>query len=545
MALWSTTEHSVQRALHNWGVEVPAVHLVPAARGPVQDRAVAQDDDGAVILDAAMGRIPTSAQGAEVDSRGAQMRYPAEAAMLLTTVAPLVHSRWREGDLPHEPRLRRVLWELDQLRVDAAVGASDPSLRLMLHASATWMGRAPYVGGDDAIARQILTHLCPRADSLALPIAATDPVKEPLVDYLGPEGMREFIDLWRDVLACPDRHSLIIDLARRWLDALDRHLPDHANLTGQAQQLGRLAHDITNHLHDLEVTARHHVAELREEWAGHSPEALTASATDLRHGVSGAGTALPNDPSIYHRPASADDLQTRAELRVALAVARQRAVNLVDAPSRSPGGRADSRELVRWAAQRHQNRPVTATPWTRVVPELVEEPDITVAGVFDSSASMASWLRTASPLMWAVAGATHDLGGTAAVWGFGGGAFEVIRAGTAPTLVPAFHARTSGSSGYVAAIRSAVAATRLTERTGARLLIVLTDGKLPSVDEQHQLQSLITTLADRRVRVLWALTGDIGSAVVPDRATTVTDVTPSRFASVVRAALLEEVATVR
>lgn len=542
MALWSTTEQSALRALHNWGAEAPTVQIVPPGRGPVQDSTLTWDAEGSVVVDSVMGRIPASAQGVEVDSRGAQMRYPAEAAMVLTAIAPARFSRWRDGHLPEDPRLRRVLWELDQVRVDALLGADDPSLRLLLHAASAWVGRAPYVGSDDAVARQLLTHLCPRADSLTLPISATEPIKGPLVEYLGPEAMRVFIELWRELLACPDHCSLVVGIAVRWLAALDRHLPAHLDLTGSPRVLDRLAYTAAAHLDTLETDARRGLAALREEWTQHSPQTLKGANADLRHGVSGAGTGLPADHAIFHRPATATELENRESMRAALAVAKRRHLRLVDTPSRTPVGRADARELVQWAAQRHHGRPLVAAPWRRAVPELSEEPNITVAAVFDASASMASWLRTASPLMWAIAGAAHDLGGIATVWGFGGGAFEMIRAGAAPQLVPELHDRKSGSSGYAEAINAAATTAQVRSRPGARMLIVLTDGRLPGVDEQRRLQEIITSLADSGVSVLWALTGGLRPAVVPDRARVVTGVTPTQFATLVRAALLNEVA---
>lgn len=541
MALWSTTEQSAQRALHNWGVEASSVRIVPPSQGPLQDSTLSWDTEGAVVVDAVMGRIPASAQGAELDSRGAQLRYPAEAAMMLTALSPAKFSRWRDGHLPHNPRLRRVLWDLDQVRADAAMCADDPSLRLVLHSASAWVGRAPYVGSDDAVARQLLTHLCPRADSLTLPIAATEPVKDLLVEYLGPEAMREFIGMWRELVSSPDHRSLVVGVATRWLDALDRHLPDHANLTGSSRQLDRLAHTAATNLDALESKARRRLESLRDEWTAHSPQTLKGANADLRHGVSGAGTGLPSDQSVYHRPATSAEAENRDSMRAALAVARRRQLRLVNTPSRTPVGRADTRELVQWAAQRHHRKPITAAPWRRVTPELSEEPNITVAAVFDASASMATWLRTASPLMWAMAGAAHDLGGLATVWGFGGGAFEVIRAGTATQLVPELHARRSGSTGYAEAIIEAATAVNLRDRSGARLLVVLTDGRLPGVDEQRRLQEVVTSLADRGVAVLWALTGALGPAVVPDRSTVVTGVTPAQFAPIVRTALLAEV----
>lgn len=191
-------------------------------------------------------------------------------------------------------------------------------------------------------------------------------------------------------------------------------------------------------------------------------------------------------------------------------------------------------------AQQHAQTIVTATPWTRHIPEMDDQPDIGVAAVLDTSASMAPWLESATTLMWAVAGAAHDLGGGAAVWGFGGEAFEIIRGGSAPHLVPRIRDSGSGSDGYADAVSLACRSVDLIGSRGARLLVVLTDGRLPA-PEARQLQQVISDAADSGVTVLWALTGGTANAVVPDRAIVAQGVTPRRFADTVNRVLISTV----
>lgn len=539
MALWSVTEESVLLMLQGWGVTVEQVVIVPTGSSGAP-AAVYLDGDTAVI-EAEPAGLPRSMQGVQVDSLTHQLADPRAAARMAAVCAPLVTSTWRQAGLPSDRRLAETMLELDQLRAEAQLRRRQPSLRLLLPTISTWLARAPISGSDDAAAYQLLTTVCPRADGLVFPTSTTEHVKAALVDYLGPAVMREYVTTWRRILAAPDQRSAVMSLATTWLQLADARLPRHRDRASSPELLSRASRRATSALEEAEATALEEVASLRADFADTATEVQRNTELDPDHGIAGAGTGLPAHRSLRHRPATEEDQLLRAQLRSALSVAQRRQLSIVDHPTQTPTGRTDTRELVRMSAQQHAGTPITATPWARHIPEMDDQPDIRVAAVLDTSVSMAPWLESATALMWAVACAARDLGGSATVWGFGGDAFEIVRIGSSPHLVPQIRDTGAGSDGYADAVSLACDSAALIGSRGARLLVVLTDGRLPDPEEARRLQQTVADAVASGVTVLWALTGGTTNALAPDQAIVAQGVTPRRFAEAVNRVLISTV----
>lgn len=541
MSLWTTTEESVKKMLQGWGRPVQQVTIVPPGGGPAAIPATLTRRD--VIIDADAARLPRAMQGARADALTFQLRDPQSAAKLAAVCAPLAMSTWRSAPLPEDELLRETMLELDQVRAEAHLRRVDPNVRLLLPTVATWLARAPIVGSDDAVAYQLLTGVCPRADALVLPTAATERIKTALVDYLGAGAMRQFVSQWRSLLAAGDQRSVVQECAATWIELAETHLPGYLDRAGSPVLLAVAARHATADLEQIETDEIARIARLRTELDDTGDLERPDAVLDPDHRPGGAGTGLPANLGLRHRSPTDDDVQLRRDLREALAVARARQIATAAHPSSTPSGRADTRELVRMAAQRHNGTAITATPWTRHIPEIDDEPDILVAAVLDASASMSPWMASAAPLMWAIACAAHDLGGGAAVWGFAGEVFEIIRGGSAPHLVPQLPDSRAGSTGYAAAVAAACQAVELTSRKGARLLVVLTDGQLHDPEEARRLQRALADVTASGATVLWALTGSTVDAIVPDQVTIAQGVTPNRFADIARTVLLNTVRT--
>lgn len=535
MALWSVTEESVLRMLQGWGVKVDQVDIVPT--GTSGSAAAVRLEGNTAVIEAERARLPRLMQGAKVDALVHQLTDPRASAQMAAVCAPLLTSTWRQAALPEDPRLAETMLELDQLRAEAQLRRRDPSLRLLFPTISTWLARTPISGSDDAAAYQLLTAVCPRADALVIPTSTTEHIKEALADYLGPDLMRQYVTLWRRVLAAPDQRSAVVALSSEWLQLADARLPRHRDRVSSPELLARASRRATSDLEIAEAAALETVAALRDDMDDGDDQTRRSIVLDPDHGAAGAGTGLPAHRSLRHRAPTEEDDLLRTQLRSALSVAKRRQLSTVARSTQVPTGRTDTRELVQMAAQQHAGTIVTATPWTRHIPEMDDQPDIRVAAVLDTSASMAPWLESATTLMWAVACAAHDLGGAAAVWGFGGEAFEIVRGGSAPHLVPQIRDSGSGSDGYAEAVNLACRSVDLIGSKGARLLAVLTDGQLPA-PEARQLQQTVADAVDSGVTVLWALTGGTTDALVPDQAVVAQGVTPRRFADTVHRVLI-------
>lgn len=134
---------------------------------------------------------------------------------------------------------------------------------------------------------------------------------------------------------------------------------------------------------------------------------------------------------------------------------------------------------------------MTATPWRKPSRKTVDQPGLSCAVVFDSSATTRMFRKNLESSTWALSHAVATIGGTVSCWGFGGESFETIRPDTTPRQVPVVTDPGSQSSHGPASVARAAAAARLLESSGARVLIVFTDGALPEgdmeiIDEQMQ-----------------------------------------------------------
>lgn len=85
-----------------------------------------------------------------------------------------------------------------------------------------------------------------------------------------------------------------------------------------------------------------------------------------------------------------------------------------------------------------------------------------------------------------------------------------------------------------------IADSDILNRTGARIVVVLTDGKLPA-DDAAAIDNAIDLLRDSGTIVLWVLpSAKVTAPVIPERTTVLTSVTPESFIAVVSQAVIDE-----
>ncbi|MEE2031852.1 vWA domain-containing protein [Rhodococcus chondri] len=149
---------------------------------------------------------------------------------------------------------------------------------------------------------------------------------------------------------------------------------------------------------------------------------------------------------------------------------------------------------------------------------------------------MDRWLPAAGTVIWSLAEAAAELGGTAAATGFGGTVTALLGPRTRANRVPVVPGGSS-STGCAEAMSAVTAGADLTTAFGARVLVVLTDGGLPS-HEAAAIDERVRYLRRHGVQVVWALTGDRERAsVIPEDTTVVDHVTPNAFAGLVSDAI--------
>jgi hypothetical protein len=538
---WQETAASISRLAHDiTGHPVTTRVYAPGAVQILNRPMIYRVSSCRLFVDATAVGLSTESCGLLVDSVVDRLRHPVIAGLVISALAPAIDSPWRKK-VPAgcDARELEAAEMLDQIRGEAGLAAHDAVAQTVVRAAAA---KIVDLSGDRSL-RELITvlvgELLPRTDGLIFPMAAARTAR-PFVDsIIGRTGLRRFVTLWRKAfrLDSGDVGAWLM-LGAQWVAALDK-CTFGAGREPNPSILAALRYEIEG-----VAAAALGEAALMVEVFDDAGDDVPSSFHDqvvnrsASNGIAGAGIGLPQHRNIRYGNPTTDDIRARDEFCRQMIDAGHRSPGHTLVPVPYPSGRLHTRDLVRRAAQTSLGLQVTAMPWRRNLPAPHVSVKLTFAMVIDTSLTMSLWASHAAPLGWAIASGVHQLGGTCAVWGFGGEAFQVLKAGTAPKLVPTVADSGSGSDGCGEALDQAAAEAGLFHRDGARVAVVLTDGKLPRQDWES-IAMAVDRLHRVGVTVLWVLPHSRGDAdFIPPGATVLTQVRPDTFVSAVGSTIL-------
>lgn len=534
---WQPTAASLTRLTHDLtGVQMTVRIYPPGAIRMLERPAVWRASSRRLFIDATGARLPAVTAGVEVDGVAGRLREPALTGLVTAATVTAAGSVWRD-ELPadHDPRVAAAS-HLDQIRAESLLANTDPVAQVTMRAA------APMIIDLDFDERRadlmwLITELLPRVDALVFPARAGISAKAIATEVIGKEGVGRFVAVWRSAFALDDNDTAgWLEVGARWMRCIDA-LPRDVTGLG-AEQVAAVRADL-DAVADAAAAEAEAAIAVFDAGAAETPRLEWGDLADAAlGGFAGAGIGLPRHRRIGYREPSDGDRTARTVFEQRLRDASHKAPGMTKAPVPYPAGRLNSRELVRRSAQISLGLPVTAKPWTTTIPSPRVDPKLSFIMVIDTSLTMAQWAAHAAPLGWAVASAVHALGGTCAVWGFGGEAFQVIKAGTAPANVPTVIDSGSGSDGCHLALDQAAADSAILGAAGTRVAVILTDGKLPRQDWAAITKS-VARLHQGGVLVLWVLPSTrVDADFIPQHAVTLTNVHPDTFAASVGAAAI-------
>ncbi|MBC6798098.1 hypothetical protein CRD18_10905 (plasmid) [Corynebacterium sp. LK31] len=436
--------------------------------------------------------------GAVTDT-ATQIRQPMMFGALFAALAPLRFSPWRTDtslrDAEDSDAYEAAVF-CDQVRAEAEYARFAPMARPLF---TSWYGHdlhsfAPHYG----------EVLCATTMGVGLRFKAglvddrhVGQIPQ-LLEKIWGDDFAAIEKLWDDVLTAPDaRGDILVECGRRWVELAQR-IEDDVLLSELKEELALVGYrckwNATEDMRALRTLfppvakkrGRKPAATTMQEWAQ-----LLDPTGDVTSERSTSSAGLPINRYITYRDANQAEKNLSHRLTLALKKARYRTPRNTTNASSIPSGRLDTRQLVQAAAQRAAGVEMTATPWRKPSRKTVDQPGLSCAVVFDSSATTRMFRKNLESSTWALSHAVATIGGTVSCWGFGGESFETIRPDTTPRQVPVVTDPGSQSSHGPASVARAAAAARLLESSGARVLIVFTDGALPEgdmeiIDEQMQ-----------------------------------------------------------
>lgn len=490
-----------------------------------------------------------------------QLQQPALFGAITHLLGHHSHSPWREevqqGSDPHPKHLFSALL-LDEVRVEAAEVRKRPFNRILLASFATTQlrddtRRYRSASFEHLLLSDFILGFYGRVKAGILRIGShrrsLRDARETLVDFLGEDTTARAEAIIDNLLnASGANPAEMLALGQQWMtlvDSIDFDDLDWSDLQIMLYSMVRHAQQhVDSDVKTLQIIYPPSVLPLPKkrapqnaiEWASELADGgddddneadrrdAAGDDTDAESGemddnddededgaTFAAGLGIPHSRYIDYRHPTQKENARAVAMATTLKKLRYRGPNVSRRGVQTPGGRLDTRQLVQMTAQRMRGTTITATPWQRNYTTPNEQPGLTCALVLDTSASMATAQKAILSLNWVFSHATHSIGGTVSTWGFGGDAFEIIRAGTRPASVPTVKDTGAGSSGAALALANAAADAKLETATGARVAVVVTDAALDK-GEDEKLDAVFATLRQKGVVTLLLQYGDYTSA---------------------------------
>lgn len=210
------------------------------------------------------------------------------------------------------------------------------------------------------------------------------------------------------------------------------------------------------------------------------------------------------------RPPRADERIAATIIATKLEKAKYRDRDMTRVSSVVPPGRLRARTVVQSAAQRERGVLNQPEAWRRKVRKQTDEPTLTVGVLVDISGSMGSAMEPMATTAYVLSEAANRVQGKAAMVYYGNGVFPTLRLGERMSEVKVYTAP-DGTEKFDEAFRAVDGAVDLLYGTGARLLVVVSDGHY-TPPESAAAKRWMRRCAEEGVAVVWLPFDDGGMA---------------------------------
>jgi hypothetical protein len=181
--------------------------------------------------------------------------------------------------------------------------------------------------------------------------------------------------------------------------------------------------------------------------------------------------------------------------------AKYRERSETEVKSVTPPGRLRTRALVQGKALKERGVMTQVEPWRKTVRKHTDDPTLTVGVMVDISGSMGGAMKPMATTAWVMSEAVKRVQGRTAMVYYGSDVFATLKPGQHLSEVSVW-AATDGTEKFDKAFRALDGGLNLLHGTGARLLVVVSDGCYTDTEAQNA-RKWVTRCAESGVGVLW------------------------------------------
>jgi hypothetical protein len=384
-----------------------------------------------------------------------------------------------------------------------------------------------------------------RVDAGSVEAADTEGIMVSVVAQLGEDTLGKLRDIWLAAQS-HDKHadaSELYELARKWVALLNEVTGEEEEDEGGNQSGGMSAGELTDLLDALGEAAE--IAELgsyeqlvdqqtTEEWKEEAKSRQSKAKEQKEHEQLASdcfskGTGpMPETRtrSALHatRPPTGEERAAAVKVAQMLDKAKYRDRDEVDIHSILPPGRLRTRAMVQGAALKAKGVMSQAEPWRRTVRKHVDDPTLTIGVMVDISGSMSEAMEPMAVTAWVMSEAVRRVQGRAAMVYYGEAVFPTLKPGQHLSEVTIYTAP-DGTEKFDSAFKALNGGLNLLNGTGARLLVVVSDGCYTG-QERQAAKHWLNECKRAGVGVLWlsidpghhaqTITRDTGAVLLPN-----------------------------
>jgi hypothetical protein len=236
----------------------------------------------------------------------------------------------------------------------------------------------------------------------------------------------------------------------------------------EIKNYGRLADQEMQEEWDEEVSRRSSESKEKKEHEEEASECFGKGTGPHPESSTSSRRIETRKPTMQERSAAV----TIAQM---LEKAKYRERDEIEISSVLPPGRLRTRALVQGSAMRSRGMTTPTEAWRRTVRKHTEDPTLTVGVMVDISGSMGDAMQPMATTAWVMSEATKRVQGKCAMVYYGNDVFATLKAGQHLTDVDVYSAP-DGTEQFDKAFKALDGSLNLLYGTGARLLVVVSDG---------------------------------------------------------------------
>ena len=456
----------------------------------------------------AFGKGITPEQVGDLTQRDVQFAWPRATGLIFHEA---MHARFSTWDIPKAvetltPKEMRALILLEEGRIESKGLELFPDNACFLRSCVlelvlSDLADEPIESTPTRAAAEILALTSARVDAGSITADDVAGIESVIMKKIGIDLFDKLRELWLKVQGTPATDTeALYELAREWskvvedaaIDAGEGEEAEEAEQgSGGGGAGGELMDEIIEALRDAAdeaaIAANDDVADqqTREEWRDEVAARSKKSSRRSEHAkesaeVFGKGTGPVADTRtssalLLTRKPYNDERAAAVKLSALLDKAKYRDRDATEISSVVPPGRLRTRAMVQGAALKSKGVMSPVEPWRRTVRKHTDDPTLSVGVLVDISGSMADAMEPMAVTAWILSEAIRRVQGKAAMVYYGQGVFPVLKPGQHLDEVNVYTAP-DGTERFDKAFKALDGSLNLLDGTGARMLVVVSDG---------------------------------------------------------------------